>query len=129
MLNDLFKRLRHLVQQSVERMLRQMLRPFKWVFTLSDKSARISLSNFKPKYVIFLTHFKPRPFFTRFDSKIDPHFQFSFTVYALQVSTKISKHFFFFLHAIACTKPKERGESYELIVARSCALYISRPSS
>ena len=28
MLNDLFKRPRHLVQQSVERMLKQMLKPF-----------------------------------------------------------------------------------------------------
>ena len=29
MLNDLFKRPRHLAQQSVERMLKQMLKPFK----------------------------------------------------------------------------------------------------
>ena len=29
MLNDLFKRTPHLVQQSVERMLKQMLKPFK----------------------------------------------------------------------------------------------------
>ena len=29
MLNDLFKHPRHLVQQSVERMLKQMLKPFK----------------------------------------------------------------------------------------------------
>ena len=35
MLNDLFKRARHLVQQSVERMLKQMLKPFKRIFTLT----------------------------------------------------------------------------------------------
>ena len=34
MLNDLFKRPRYLVQQSVERMLKQMLRPFKRAFTI-----------------------------------------------------------------------------------------------
>ena len=34
MLNDLFKRPRHLVQQSVERMLKQMLKPqFKRAFS------------------------------------------------------------------------------------------------
>ena len=35
MLNDLFKRPRHLVQQSVERMLNQMLKPFKRAFILT----------------------------------------------------------------------------------------------
>ena len=35
MLNDLFKRPRHLVQQSVERMLKQMLKPFKRAFLAS----------------------------------------------------------------------------------------------
>ena len=35
-LNDLFKRLRNLVQQSVERMLKQTLKPFKRAFTLSN---------------------------------------------------------------------------------------------
>ena len=35
-LNDLFKRLRHLVQQSVESMLKQMLKPFKQAFTLQN---------------------------------------------------------------------------------------------
>ena len=34
MLNDLFKRPRHLVQQTVVRMLKQMLRPFKWALML-----------------------------------------------------------------------------------------------
>ena len=33
MLNDLFKRPRHLVQQSVQRMSKQMLKPFKRAFT------------------------------------------------------------------------------------------------
>ena len=33
MLNDLFKRPRHLVQQSVERMLKQILKPFKYALT------------------------------------------------------------------------------------------------
>ena len=33
MMNDLFKRPRHLVQQSVERMLKQMLKPFKRAFS------------------------------------------------------------------------------------------------
>ena len=32
MLNDLFKRPQHLVQQSVARMLKQMLKPFKRAF-------------------------------------------------------------------------------------------------
>ena len=34
MLDDLFKRTEHLVQQSVERMLKQILKPFKRAFTL-----------------------------------------------------------------------------------------------
>ena len=33
MLNDLYKRSQHLVQHSVERMLNQMLKPFKRAFT------------------------------------------------------------------------------------------------
>ena len=46
MLNDLFKCPQHLVQQSVERMLKQMLKPFKRTFTLArfevDESSTVS---------------------------------------------------------------------------------------
>ena len=37
MLNDLFKRPRHLIQQSVEGMLKQMLKPFKRTLSLFDR--------------------------------------------------------------------------------------------
>ena len=35
MLSDLFKRPRHLIQQSVDRMLKQMLKPFKRAFKVA----------------------------------------------------------------------------------------------
>ena len=54
MLNDLFKRPRHLVQQSVKRMLKQMLKPFKRAFSVKLVPPFDEVSSSQPLFEIHI---------------------------------------------------------------------------
>ena len=58
MLDDLFKRTEHLVQQSVEYKLKQMLKPFKRAFTDAEESYKYLMINFFKLLEIFASHSK-----------------------------------------------------------------------
>ena len=58
MLDDLFKRTEHLVQQSVECKLKQMLKPFKRAFTDAEESYKYLMINFFKLLEIFASHSK-----------------------------------------------------------------------
>ena len=58
MLDDLFKRTEHLVQQSVECKLKQMLKPFKRAFTDAEESYKYLMIIFFKLLEIFASHSK-----------------------------------------------------------------------